>query len=67
MAAGIEDIEEFTVTISRLEHGLLPNGLHTGEMSWNWQWGQFFRTLENPNTNDVLDFLSSLRDAFGLD
>jgi hypothetical protein len=35
-------------------------------LHWNWQWKQFFDAYRYPTFDQVLDFLSDLRDAFGL-
>jgi len=65
-AAGLE-IEDFTIDMEQGAHRLLPDGLHTGPMNWNWQWQQFFDAYPDAGPEEILDFLSSLRDAFGLE
>jgi hypothetical protein len=65
-AAGLE-IEDYTMPLEQGAHRLLPEGLHTGPMNWNWQWKQFFDIYPDAKADEILDFLDTLQDAFGLE
>jgi hypothetical protein len=59
-------IKDYTMPLNQAEHRLTPGGLHAGSQNWNWQWRQFFNTVKKPTPDDILDFLDSMLDAFGL-
>ena len=66
-AAGL-DIERFKIPMSKAEHTLKPNGIHTGSASWNKVWGEFFdkykRLNRAPEYKDILNQLKYMRKRF---
>ena len=60
------DIEKYTVRMSRADHRLLPEGLHTSSGgNWNERWQQFFRAhSEGATKREILNFLDKLKKDF---
>jgi RHS repeat-associated protein len=63
-AAGL-DIENFKAAIPKDAHRLLPDGLHTGESSWNSQWAKFFQENPGATRGQILDQLANMERQFG--
>jgi len=62
------DDDEFIIYLSRSDHRLKPNGLHTGPNNWNKRWGDFFKGHGNtpPDAKEIMRFLEELKREFGL-
>jgi hypothetical protein len=53
--------------LSRDDHRLLPDGVHTGPDNWNRQWADWIEQFgETANRQDVLEQLARMRQAFGI-
>jgi hypothetical protein len=59
--------KDYVIKLNKNDHRLKPNGLHTGSENWNKQWGQFFENNQNPTKQEILEQLSKMRKAFGLE
>jgi hypothetical protein len=60
------DIEDYKISLDRSTHRLKPDGLHTGNNSWNKQWNDFFRQFPNVGKPEILNQLDKMQKAFGL-
>jgi len=61
------NIEDFKISLERGAHRLKPDGLHTSSENWNAQWQRFFDANKNPSQQQILNHLSKMRKAFGLE
>ncbi|MBX3329345.1 MAG: DUF2380 domain-containing protein [Nitrospira sp.] len=60
------DIEQFTVDLSKAEHRLKPDGLHTGANNWNQQWKDFFKDRPDRTQAEILGQLERMKSHHGL-
>jgi hypothetical protein len=64
--AGI-DIEQHKVDLSRSQHRLKPDGLHTGTDNWNANWRQFFQQNPSATRGQIFQQLLEMKQKFGID
>jgi len=60
------DVERFTINLSKAEHRLKPDGLHTGSDNWNANWKEFFQLNPTANRQQILQQLVSMKNKFGI-
>jgi RHS repeat-associated protein len=63
--AGLK-IEDYVEDLSKCQHRLKPDGLHTGPNNWNKLWRQFFERYPNAKSNQILEELDRIRKIHGL-
>jgi hypothetical protein len=61
------NIEDYKLELSRSDHRLLPEGLHTGSNNWNSQWRRFFQENPSPTRDQILRALENMKRRFGID
>ena len=60
------EIEEYTVDLSRSDHRLKPDGLHTGPDNWNSVWKKFIDDNPVPDKDRILQQLDKMMRSAGL-
>lgn len=61
------DIEQFTIRMSKADHRLRPNGLHTnGGGNWNKIWREFLREPNNQTVPRIMRQLEKMIKDFGI-
>lgn len=62
------DINQYIIPLTRAEHRLRPNGLHTnGRGNWNKQWERWIAKNEDATKEEIFDKLQEMMEKFGLD
>jgi hypothetical protein len=54
------DPDDFVTYLSKPDHRLKPDGLHTGPNHWNGQWNRFFDENPDPKPKEVFQHLRDM-------